>query len=81
MRIKISEHARTRLKECGVGVGYLIKEISSIPNIQGKLRWMTKFGVIVVERVNENLILVKTFIARYKYHGKGQNYRKGCTTF
>lgn len=79
MRIKISEHAQTRLNECSVKAGYLIREISSIPNIQGKIRWMTKFGVIVVERVNDNLILVKTFIARYKY--KGQNYRKGCTTF
>ncbi len=79
VRIKVSDHARTRCKQSNVGVGYLIKMISSIPNVQGKLRWMTAKGVIVIERVNEGLILVRTFIARFKY--KGKKYRKGCMTF
>jgi hypothetical protein len=81
MRIKVSEHAKKRMDECGIGVGYLIKEVSSIPQVSGKLRWMTKYGVIVMERVNDSLILIRTFIARYKYKGKHQNYRKGCITF
>jgi len=79
VRIKVSEHAKLRCEQSNVGVGYLIKMISSIPNFQGKLRWMTEKGVIVIERVNEGLILIRTFIARFKY--KGKRYRKGCTTF
>lgn len=79
VRIKVSDHARTRCKQSNIGVGYLIKMISSIPILQGKLRWMTEKGVIVIERVNEGLILVRTFIARFKYRGK--RYRKGCNTF
>ncbi|WP_223879746.1 hypothetical protein [Paenibacillus spiritus] len=79
MRIKVSEHARMRALESNVEVGYLVKQVSNIPNVKGKLRWMTDLGVIVLERVNDNLILIKTFIARYKY--KGQKYHRGCHTF
>lgn len=79
VRIKVSEHARLRCEQSNVGVGYIIKMISSIPNVQGKLRWMTKKGVIVIERVHEGLILVRTFISRGRY--KGRNYNKGCTIF
>lgn len=79
VKIKVSDHVRVRCKQCNIRVGYLIKEISPLPNVQGKLRWMTDKGVIIIERVNEGLILIKTFIARFKY--KGKNYRKGCMTF
>ncbi|QNR65390.1 hypothetical protein IAQ67_15970 [Paenibacillus peoriae] len=78
MRIKVSDHARTRCEQSNVGVGRLIKEVAAIPNIVGKISWKTKFGVIVVERVNEGLLLIKTFIARFKYRGK--QYHKGCRT-
>ncbi|MET3209668.1 UNVERIFIED_CONTAM: hypothetical protein ABIC26_002615 [Paenibacillus sp. PvR008] len=79
MRIKLSEHARTRCEQSNIGVSRLIKEVASIPNVQGKIRWMTNYGVIVLERVHEGLILIKTFIAKYKY--KGKQYHKGCRTF
>jgi hypothetical protein len=79
MRIKISEHARVRCEQSNIGVGRLIKEVASLPNVQGKIRWMTRYGVIVLERVNDTLILIKTFIAKFKY--KGKQYHKGCRTF
>lgn len=79
VRIKVSEHARTRCSQSHVPVGFLIKEVSQIPKFKGKIRWMTKLGVIVIEMVNEGLILIKTFIAKFKY--KGGKYHKGCTTF
>ncbi|MGM1044750.1 MAG: hypothetical protein ACQEXX_01250 [Bacillota bacterium] len=79
MRVKFSEHALQRVVESNVKIGSLKREIQALPNIEGKLRWMTKYGVLVLEKVSESLVIVKTFIAKYKY--KGKKYHKGCYTF
>ncbi|WP_220687776.1 hypothetical protein [Paenibacillus lautus] len=79
MRVKFSDHALQRVEESNVYIGSLKREIRTLPNIEGKLRWMTKYGVLVLEKVSETLVIVKTFIARHKY--KGKKYHKGCNTF
>lgn len=79
MKIIFSEHAKTRCKQSNVNVGSLKREIQCITNIQGKIRWMTRYGVLILERVSEDIIIVKTFIAKYKY--KRINYNKGCYTY
>lgn len=79
MKIVFSEHAIERCKQSKVSVGSLKREIQCVTNIQGKMRWMTRYGVLILERVSDNIIIVKTFIAKYKY--KGTNYRKGCYTY
>lgn len=79
MRIKFTDHAIQRVGESNVHIGSLKREIRTLPNIEGKLRWMTKYGVLVFEKVNESLVIVKTFIAKHKY--KGKKYHKGCYTF
>lgn len=79
MRVKFSDHALKRLEESCVHIGSLKREIRALPRIEGKLRWMTKYGVLVLEKVSETLVIVKTFIARFKY--KGKKYHKGCHTF
>lgn len=79
MRFKFTEHALQRVGESKVNIGSLKREIRTLPKIEGKLCWKTKYGVLVLEKVSETLIIVKTFIARYKYRGK--KYHKGCNTF
>lgn len=79
MRVKFSDHALQRVEESNVYIGSLKREIRTLPRIEGKLCWKTKYGVLVLEKVSETLIIVKTFIARYKYQGK--KYHKGCHTF
>ena len=61
MRVKFSDHALQRVEESSVHIGSL-KEIRTLPNIEGKLRWMTKYGVLVLEKVSETLVIVKTFM-------------------
>lgn len=79
MRVKFSDHALQRVGESNVNIGSLKREIRTLPKIEGKLRWMTKYGVLVLEKISETLVIVKTFIARHKY--KGKKYHKGCNTF
>lgn len=79
MRVKFSDHALQRVEESHVNIGSLKREIRTLPKIEGKLRWMTKYGVLVLEKISETLVIVKTFIARHKY--KGKKYHKGCHTF
>lgn len=79
MRVKFSDHALQRCEESNISIGSLKREIQTIPRIDGKLRWMTKYGVLVLVKVSETLVIVKTFIAKYKY--KGKKYHKGCYTF
>ncbi|SEN43942.1 hypothetical protein SAMN04487895_101533 [Paenibacillus sophorae] len=62
-------------------MGYLIKEVSCIKNIEGKIRWMTEKGVLVLLKVSENLIIVKTFISKQRYRGKGHKYYQGCEVY
>ncbi|MNK78403.1 hypothetical protein D3C87_980340 [compost metagenome] len=79
MKIKFSNHALQRVEESHVNIGSLKKEIQCISKISGKLCWKTKYGVLILEKIHDGLIIVKTFIARYKY--KGKQYHKGCRTF
>ena len=67
--IFIPDHARQRCEQSGVSVGFLIREISQIPNIEGEIRWRTSKGVIILKKSSTGKIVVNTFIARFKYKG------------
>lgn len=76
--VKFSEHAIQRCSESGVNWRSLAREVSGL-NFTGKIRWMTKYGTMVLEKIADGTVLVKTFIAKHKY--KGKKYHKGCYTY
>jgi hypothetical protein len=78
MDVTFTTHAKERCRQSNVDWRSLAREVSGL-NVTGKPRWMTKWGTLVLERVFSGRVIIKTFIAKYKY--KGQKYHKGCTTF
>lgn len=82
MVVKFSGHAVTRCKQADESIHRLKKVVVGLPNITGKMRWRTSRGVLVIERVNPDLVLVKTFIPSYKFTKNSVNrYRKGCHVY
>lgn len=83
MVIKFSDHAYKRVEESGHSLGSLKRIIANIPKLEGKIRWRTSSGVLVLERVNPNFVLVKTYIPRYKFNRNRceYKYRKGCHVY
>lgn len=77
MKIRFSEHSIQRCEESNVNWRSLAKEVSGL-NFTGKIRWMTKDGVVVMEQTKRGVIVVKTFIAKHKF--KGKQYHRGCYT-
>lgn len=76
MRIKASDHMIQRCKQSGFNHNQILKKIPKNLNIVGQLRWRIPEGVIILERVGQNLIIVKTFIANKKLK-RYKNYQKG----
>lgn len=84
MEVKFSGHAVTRCKQADESIHRLKKVINGLPNITGKMRWRTSRGVLVIEKINPNLVLVKTFIPNYKFAKNNRcdySYRKGCHVY
>lgn len=83
MVVKLSDHAVTRCKQANESIHSLKKVIMGLPNITGKMRWRTSRGVLVIERVNPNMVLVKTYIPSYKFNRNRceYKYRKGCHVY
>ncbi len=57
MVVKFSGHAVTRCKQADENIHRLKKIVVGLPNITGKMRWRTSRGVLVIERVNSDLVL------------------------
>lgn len=83
MVVKFSSHAVTRCRQADENIHRLKKIVNGLPNITGKMRWRTSRGVLVIEKVSAELVLVKTYIPSYKFvNNKSQNrYRKGCHVY
>ena len=81
MEVRFSSHVLKRVKQSGHSLNKLNYIIMKLPLIEGNMRWRTSIGVLALERVNPNLVLVKTYVPRYKFYNKGYSYRKGCHVY
>lgn len=80
IRIKASEHMIERCKQSGYSHFIIINKIPKNIPIKGQLRWRIPEGILILEKVNPKLIIVKTFINNKKLKRK-KNYRKGYETY
>ncbi len=69
-----------RCNESGFNHNTIYSKIPKTLNIEGQLRWRIDEGILIMEKVNPDLIIVKTFIANYKLKRK-KNYKKGWNTY
>lgn len=70
MCIFMSEHARIRCKQQGIDENSVIRQLSNVPNFEGKMRWVVKEGAVIMKRLKRNKVVITTVIGNGKLDDK-----------